>query len=655
MAARGTIHIDLRRELLALPAKVHIYPDELSAWTAEAFARTTPRQGPRPPVVNLLANDELELGDDRLTFMHRGQDVVFLYNQRKEPVEIPVEVFDTLLDCGELRVPDDFAERRRQAPGDEIWWKASPEDRAEALRRLRILDGQETEGLPSQRQRARWRVLRDASRKLYGRLAVLLLPEPRSGPDRQIPDDDVDAVMEGIRKYYLATPSRSIRAAHGLYCTDRGDLPCVTYESFRYRASSLKKAVRDAARLGSKAAYASEPEYWKLDYATPRHGQFPFEYVHLDHTLLDIVLRDSETGEIMGRPWLTLLVDAYSRRVLAFYLSFMPPSRISCFMVFRELVARYGQLPQTVIVDGGAEFDSIDYELFLLDYGCHKETRPGGKTRFGNDIETIFGTTTVRLIWNLMGNTKATKNVRLMTPEVDPDKLALWTLPRLTDLLRRFLYENYDNERHPSLATSPLKKYQQGRKRSGESGHVPINYSKAFLLNTMPSTSKGIAKYTPGKGFRIHGLAYTNDEADGRLEGKSWPIRWDPIDVSHVYGWDGKEWVECSAKALIPHAMSVAELKLFSTEHRTRIYLNGKVRRASGDMAALMASAYNEEGDLSRARQIARRAAREQQKAYAETESGRRDILRVVGSATAATTGVAKYDVSRMEPYGRAG
>jgi hypothetical protein len=49
----------------------------------------------------------------------------------------------------------------------------------------------------------------------------------------------------------------------------------------------------------------------------------------------------------------TLLVDAFSRRILAAYLTFDPPGYRSCMMVLRDCVRPHARLPQFVVVDGG--------------------------------------------------------------------------------------------------------------------------------------------------------------------------------------------------------------------------------------------------------------------------------------------------------------
>ena len=67
--------------------------------------------------------------------------------------------------------------------------------------------------------------------------------------------------------------------------------------------------------------------------STPRHGERPFALAHLDHTELDILLVSSVTGKPLEKPWATFLTDAYSRRVLACYVTYDPPSYRSVMMV----------------------------------------------------------------------------------------------------------------------------------------------------------------------------------------------------------------------------------------------------------------------------------------------------------------------------------
>jgi putative transposase len=208
-------------------------------------------------------------------------------------------------------------------------------------------------------------------------------------------------------------------------------------------------------RKGRRAAYTHSPFYFDLEPTTPRHGDRPFEVGHIDHTQLDIEVVCSHTGRPLGRPWMTILTDAFSRRCLALYLTFDAPSYRSCMMILRDCVRRHGRLPQVVVIDGGPEFQSTYFETLLGQYECTKKTRPPAKARFGSVCERLFGTTNTEFIHNLRGNTQITRNVRQVTKGNEPVGQAAWTLGCLYDYLSRFLFEVYDTIQHPALGQSP--------------------------------------------------------------------------------------------------------------------------------------------------------------------------------------------------------
>ncbi len=172
--------------------------------------------------------------------------------------------------------------------------------------------------------------------------------------------------------------------------------------------------------MGPRAAYRHEPFYWELELTTPRHGVRPWEIAHMDHTELDIELVCSQTGRPLGRPWLSLMLDAFSRRVLALHLTFDPPSYRSCMMLARECVRRHQRLPQIVVVDGAAEFRGAYFEALLARYECIKKTRPGAKPRFGSVCERVFGTANTQFVHTLTGNTQLLRHARQVTKAVDP-------------------------------------------------------------------------------------------------------------------------------------------------------------------------------------------------------------------------------------------
>src|SRR5690606_21935997 len=129
----------------------------------------------------------------------------------------------------------------------------------------------------------------------------------------------------------------------------------------------------------------------------------------------DIELISQRTGKPLGRPWLSLAVDAFSRRVVGFYLTFDPPSYVSVMMIMRDIVRRFQRLPEMIVVDNGRDLTSGAFQSFLQVMGVHLRLRPAGQPRAGAVMERLFGTAHSQFIHNLAGNTKATKQVRMTT------------------------------------------------------------------------------------------------------------------------------------------------------------------------------------------------------------------------------------------------
>ncbi len=140
-------------------------------------------------------------------------------------------------------------------------------------------------------------------------------------------------------------------------------------------------------REGGRAAY-QQGGYESLELETPVPGyrvRRIFEQCEIDHTLLDIELISERSGINLGRPWLTILFDDYSRRVLGFYLTFDPPSYRSVMAVIRDMVRRHERFPEALLVDGGKEFESVYFEQLLAHHQCIPKSRRG-KPRFGAQL-----------------------------------------------------------------------------------------------------------------------------------------------------------------------------------------------------------------------------------------------------------------------------
>jgi len=84
----------------------------------------------------------------------------------------------------------------------------------------------------------------------------------------------------------------------------------------------------------------------------------PLERIECDHTMLDLIVVDTETRLPLGRPWLTVMLDIHSRMVHGIYLSFNLSSCLSVIQCLRQAIKPKGYVRELLVVDNGEDFRS---------------------------------------------------------------------------------------------------------------------------------------------------------------------------------------------------------------------------------------------------------------------------------------------------------
>jgi putative transposase len=444
------------------------------------------------------------------------------------------------------------------------------------------------EGVP-QRTLEYWKSRWITGKKLYGsgyagvifnyrargdRKTEKIHPAARAQMDWLIETDYENDAAQGM----LAVWGRLV-----LWCEDQKPKikePC--YQTFIRYVKRRPQHLQALKRLGHRAAYDLQPYYPRLEKDTPLHGTRPFQIVHIDHTELDIELVDPTTGKSRGKPWLTLMIDAFSRRILAIYLTFDPPSYRSDMMVIRECVRKWGHLPQTIITDGGSDFHGGYYQMLTAAFDITVKTRPAHEPRFGAVIERLFGIANTEFIHLLRGNTKLRRKIRQVSRTHDPSRLAVWTLEALDESLCDWGYNRYDTESHGTLKRSPRDVFESTIKLTGERRHRLLPFDREFLILTMASTKKVTAKVQPAGRVKINYDYYQCDDLES-LVGLSLEVRFDPLNIMYGYVRIKEKWVRCVCnKYLGLTRMTERHRKLYSDTERQdkRLFAKGLRDRA---------------------------------------------------------------------------
>jgi len=571
------LYVDLSHTPLADPGHVQVFVDREQAAAYSTLSQSAFHLFPGSSSHALVPGTMLWWDGKPWRILNLGETAITLLSPEKRVVDLPIEIFEDLLRQRKVTIATPEPDHPGQAKGHEHVTSASPEQLEVATERYKLLGrAVPEETVVSARTLQRWRMQFRTAEAIYGHGFIGLIPG-RNRQGNHVPrlSQSVDQLLEKyITEHYETLKQQSKTAVYLLLEREAKaqGLPVPSYRTFLDRIAKRDRREQTRLRQGPRAAAQLDPWVWELEQTTPKHGDRPWEIVHMDHTEFDLELVSARTGQPLGRPWATFVTDAFSRRLLVVYLTFDPPSYRSCMMALRECVWRYGRFPQTLVVDGGSDFRSVYFEALLAYYSCTKASRPWAQPRYGSVCERLFGTANTQFVHNLTGNTHITKHVRQVTKSVDPKQHAVWTLGDLYSYLMVWAYEVYDMTPHPALDMSPREAFRTGMARSGERIHCTIDYDDTFRFFSLPTTPKGSAQVEPGRGVKINYVYYWSDEfRPAPIEHTQVPVRYDPFDIGRAYAFVKPRWVPCISEYYLQFkGHSERELLLATAELRKR-------------------------------------------------------------------------------------
>lgn len=543
--------VDLDRELLSEPRRCRIYRDViLRDFMAGAVpAGRVPMQDRF--VLDISEGACFEYDGRQLTISLVGEEKIICTQNDGPPLNLSRAWLTNAFEQGHITpvsTPD--ANRLDLA-------RYTEEDLNIALKRQAILQSESAKASASGRTERRWSARQKIAAASGAHEVLALVPQTKARGNRtqRLTPEQQDIMQAVINRDWRSHEAINAKACYRVLvdaCNAVG-VVAPSYKTLRKRLQALTSNQDLRTRHGKRMAYQLSPFIDVLYYDTPQHGSRPFQYVHIDHTQIDIEVISSRTETPLGRPWISLALDAWSRRILAFYLTFDPPSYHSVMMVMRDLVRRHARLPELIVVDNGRDFMSSAFESFLQVMGVHLRFRPAGQPRHGAVLERLFGRIHSEYIHNLSGNTKEMKNVRMTTGKHLPVNFANWTLGNLYYGIEYWATEYYDQERHVALDCSPEEAFVRGLRDSGVRPQRRILFGQDFLIATCPPVDRaGLRQVHNQRGVKVNGFLYWNSEfRNPRIAGSSLPVRYDPWDASSVYVWFKDRWVHAVCRNLI--------------------------------------------------------------------------------------------------------
>ena len=572
--ARGDVAVDLEAIPVSLPDVCMVFPDRLTMAAFAACERTKGLDNQRIPTFNLEIGGQLIWDGVPWTVVNVGTQLVSLCTAQNHQ-NLPLSLLKDLIRDGFVESRASSAPSEKDLAASNQLFAASDDDLREAHRRLELIEPWLNGTASGDKARSVRRYLADyrtAQQQLGNGFVGLIRKTSKSGNrTRRLRDSVVALVMNEVNERFLNPTQISAKVLWG-FIDDRCKAEALPTPSYAWLWKFVNRLPPDLvarARSGDKAAYGLEPRVEQTELADAAEPVRPFERVHIDHTLLDLETIEDQAWMGLGRVWITVMIDHYSRRVLGLHLTYAAPGYASVMGVMRDCVRRFGRLPGSIVVDGGKEFKSIWFETTCSWYGVKIARRPTAKARFGAQIERYFGTLNTTLIYNLVGNTQNTKNVRQLTAEIAPSKHAVWTFSALHDLLNEYIFETYDTLKHRGLAMAPRQQFAMGVATAGNRPQQFYADDLTFRILTCPSTKKGTSKVTLD-GVKINYLYYNAPELKKHF-GKSVRVRYDSDNMAIAYAQVEGTWVRLRARHQAHlRFMSEHYIKLLTDEWRNR-------------------------------------------------------------------------------------
>ncbi|NMM62234.1 transposase [Clostridium sp. P21] len=312
--------------------------------------------------------------------------------------------------------------------------------------------------------------------------------------------------------------------------------------TIRKMLDRIEPQIKARMRLGAKAARSFDD----VERGFTDEALFPLHIIEIDHKLLDIQVIDDKTGFVIGRPWVTMGIDLFSRCVWCFHISFEEPSinKVRKALLNGLLPKKAKQVyktrkdwdvfgvPTIIYLDNGPEFKSSEVRRMIEDVmESHVIYRPVKTPQYGATIERLFGTLDSQLIHSLDGTTKS--NIQDLG-EYNAEKEAILTLDDLKELLSVYITDIYHYKEHKGLpddSNIPILRYYEGLNTSGFPDYV-LDVEKIYM-ELLPFEMKPYTR----DGITFNNRIYKSQDLIDNIgnRDKKYKVKYDPDDISRVF------------------------------------------------------------------------------------------------------------------------
>lgn len=388
-----------------------------------------------------------------------------------------------------------------------------------------------------------------------GTVTCLLRKRRTDAGKRRLPEAVEKIVQDVIAEEYLTSlkksPTKILNEVRRRCRNAELEAPSKTVIVSRIEAISPEEKVRK--RQGRNAA---------LNFRAARGSAPGIDHVHsvwqIDHTKVDEMLVDEKDRIAIGRPWITVAIDVWSRMVVGWYVSFDPPGAlgtgiciVNAILPKDSFLAKLGVefswpcqgKPAVIHADNAKEFRGEMLQVACSEHGFDLSFRKVKKPNYGAHIERLLGT----LLGEIHGLAGSTFSSPEQKGEYDSAGEATMTLDEFERWLANLILGKYHNRKHSELNCSPIKKYNDGILGNDDMpgiGVMPIAADPDKLrIDFMPLEHRTIQAY----GLVLDNIEYHSPvldrwigatEPSSKRNARKFIFRRDPRNISFLYFWD---------------------------------------------------------------------------------------------------------------------
>jgi putative transposase len=328
---------------------------------------------------------------------------------------------------------------------------------------------------------------------------------------RRIISPTIRAAIEGLALETHPLPITSVHRQIKQFAQTIGET-APSYWTVYDVVRELPPSLLTLAHKGGKSYGES------FDLVHRREASKPNSIWQADHAQLDILLL-KEDGTV-ARPWLTIVIDDYSRAIAGYYLGFDPPSSVRTSLALRQGIWHKGHphwhicgIPEILYTDNGSDFTSKHLQQIAVDLKMRLVFSIPGKPQGRGRIERFFRTVNEMFLCDLDGYTLRKRRKPSLS------------LDQFEELFSRFLLEIYHRRSNSEGRLPPSERWEE----SGFLPRMPESLEQLDLLLMQEVRARKVRR----DGIHFQSLRYLSLTLAAYV-GEEVTIRFDPRGMGEI-------------------------------------------------------------------------------------------------------------------------